>query len=190
MRKPLLWISAGALLLTSTALTAQYQVRSLDPRLVAAAQREHAEIVQEHGGAEAGQRGAYVNSVGHRVAAQSGVANPGSAYRFTLLNSAVENAFAQPGGYIYVTRQLMGLLDNESELAFALAHEVGHVAAGHAQARQQATRRYAKRQMTWFRREPDVRWLKGFGDDAEIQKAAGDLVMKESGVGSQESAGY
>lgn len=141
MRNPLMWISAGALLLTSTAVTAQYPVRSLDPRLVAAAQREHSEIVQEYGGAEAGERAVYVNSVGQRVAVQSGVANPGSAYRFTLLNSAVENAFAQPGGYIYVTRQLMSLLDNESELAFALAHEVGHVAAGHAQARQQVARR-------------------------------------------------
>lgn len=141
MRKPLLWISAGALLLSSTAVVAQYPVRSLDPRLVAAAQREHAEVIQEYGGAESGERAAYVSSVGQRVAAQSGIANPGSAYRFTLLNSAVENAFAQPGGYIYVTRQLMSLLDNESELAFALAHEVGHVAAGHAQARQQVARR-------------------------------------------------
>ncbi|MFP5328850.1 MAG: M48 family metalloprotease [Alphaproteobacteria bacterium] len=141
MRKPLMWISAGALLLSSTAVTAQYPVRTLDPRLVAAAQREHAEIVQEYGGAEGGERAAYVSAVGQRVAAQSGVANPGVSYRFTVLNTAVENAFAQPGGYIYVTRQLMGLLDNESELAFALAHEVAHVAAGHAQARQQVMRR-------------------------------------------------
>jgi predicted Zn-dependent protease len=141
MRKPLMWISAAALLLTSTAVTAQYATRTLDPRLVAEARREHAQLVQEYGGAESGERGAYVNAVGQRVAAQSGIANPAAAYRFTLLNSAVENAFAQPGGYIYVTRQLMTLLDNESELAFALAHEVGHVAAGHAQARQQVARR-------------------------------------------------
>jgi tRNA dimethylallyltransferase len=40
------------------------------------------------------------------------------------------------------------------------------------QAAQQAHRNYAKRQMTWFRREPDVQWLKGFGDDAQIQQAA------------------
>jgi predicted Zn-dependent protease len=63
------------------------------------------------------------------------------AYRFTLLNSAVENAFATPGGYVYVTRQLMALMDNESELAFALGHEVGHVAANHAQQRQSVASR-------------------------------------------------
>ena len=86
-------------------------------------------------------RGAYVESVGRRVAAYSGIANSGQAYRFTTLNSAVENAFAVPGGYVYITRQLMALMDDESELAFALGHEVGHIAANHAQARQSAARR-------------------------------------------------
>jgi predicted Zn-dependent protease len=53
----------------------------------------------------------------------------------------VENAFAVPGGYVYITRQLMALMDDEAELAFALGHEVGHVAANHAQARQSASTR-------------------------------------------------
>ena len=44
------------------------------------------------------------------------------------------------------------------------------------QAAQQGHRNYAKRQMTWFRREPDVRWLNGFGDDARIQREAVELV--------------
>ena len=44
------------------------------------------------------------------------------------------------------------------------------------QAAQQAHRNYAKRQMTWFHREPDVTWLKGFGDDAEIQREAVERV--------------
>jgi tRNA dimethylallyltransferase len=44
------------------------------------------------------------------------------------------------------------------------------------QAAQQAHRNYAKRQMTWFRREPEVQWLRGFGDDVQIQKTAADLV--------------
>jgi tRNA dimethylallyltransferase len=46
-------------------------------------------------------------------------------------------------------------------------------------AAQQAHRNYAKRQLTWFRREPEVRWLKGFGDDAAIQQAAVSLVDAE-----------
>lgn len=49
------------------------------------------------------------------------------------------------------------------------------------QAAQQAHRNYAKRQMTWFRREPEVHWLRGFGDDAQIQQAAADWVL---GAGS------
>ena len=44
------------------------------------------------------------------------------------------------------------------------------------QAAQQAHRNYAKRQMTWFRREPDVKWLNGFGDDAQVQREALALV--------------
>ena len=91
---------------------------------------------QELGGAETGPRAAYVASVGRRVAAYSGVANPGQALHFTTLNSAVENAFSVPGGYVYITRQLMTLMDDESELAFALGHEVGHIAANHAHQRE------------------------------------------------------
>jgi tRNA dimethylallyltransferase len=44
------------------------------------------------------------------------------------------------------------------------------------QAAQQAHRNYAKRQMTWFRREPDVTWLKGFGDDASVQNRAISMI--------------
>lgn len=141
MRKRLLFLSAAAIFVSATAVPAQYAVRTLDPRLVAEAQREHAQILEEYGGAETGQRAAYVSSVGNRVAAYSGIANPASAYRFTLLNSAVENAFSVPGGYIYVTRQLLTLMDDEAELAFAIGHEVGHVADGHAQARERVARR-------------------------------------------------
>ena len=139
MRKPLLLSTAAALVLSSTAVVAQFRGGGLDPRHVAEAQREHPQLVEEYGGAEPGARAAYVNAIGQRVAAQSGIA--ANAYRFTLLNSAVENAFAVPGGYIYVTRQLMTLAGDESELAFAMAHEIGHVAARHAQAREAITRR-------------------------------------------------
>ena len=49
------------------------------------------------------------------------------------------------------------------------------------QAAQQAHRNYAKRQMTWFRREPDVTWLKGFGDDAQIQERGHANALAENG---------
>src|SRR3954447_16189740 len=137
MRKALLLLATATI---SIAPAAAQQLRYLNPQDVAEAQREHAVLVQELGGAETGPRAAYVEMVGRRVAAYSGLANPAQALHFTTLNSAVENAFSVPGGYVYVTRQLMSLMDDESELAFALGHEVGHVAANHAHAREQYVR--------------------------------------------------
>ncbi|MEO6579832.1 MAG: M48 family metalloprotease [Sphingomicrobium sp.] len=138
MRLHLLLAATAVSVLSAPAIT---QVRSLNPREVAEAQRLHPEVVKEYGGAETGPRAAYVEGVGRRVASFSGVYNPGQVYHFTSLNSAVENAFAIPGGYIYITRQLMGLMDDESELAFVLGHETGHIAANHAQQRKAAAQR-------------------------------------------------
>lgn len=143
MRRALLFLTAAVAVLAPASVPAQYASGSLDPQYVARAQRQHAEVVQEFGGAETGRRAAYVDAVGHRVAAYSGI--PSSAYHFTLLNSAVENAFSVPGGYVYITRQLMSLMDDESELAFALGHEVGHVAAHHAQQREEEENQLARR---------------------------------------------
>jgi predicted Zn-dependent protease len=138
MRRTFLLIACAAMALTPAAAQ---QLHYLNPQDVADAQRENAELVRELGGAETGLRAAYVESVGRRVSAYSGIANPGQALHFTTLNSAVENAFSVPGGYVYVTRQLMGLMNDESQLAFALGHEVGHIAANHAHIREQ----YAER---------------------------------------------
>jgi tRNA dimethylallyltransferase len=66
-------------------------------------------------------------------------------------------------GYKQALQFLRGELDRESALAAA----------------QQAHRNYAKRQMTWFRREPDVHWLTGFGDDTEIQAKALAIIESE-----------
>ncbi|MFL6785395.1 MAG: M48 family metalloprotease [Sphingomicrobium sp.] len=138
MRNRILLLAAGAL---AVAPAAAQQLRYLNPQDVAEAQRDHAALVRELGGAETGARAAYVESVGRRVGSHSGIANPGQALHFTTLNSGVENAFSVPGGYVYVTRQLMGLMDDESQLAFALGHEVGHIAANHAHIREQYAQR-------------------------------------------------
>jgi predicted Zn-dependent protease len=108
--------------------------RAIAPQTAQQAAQQHPQVIQEFGGALTGNRGAYVNTVGNRVAAQSGVAAGG--FNFTALNSPVMNAFAVPGGYIYITRQLMALMNNEAELALVLGHEVGHIAADHAAGRQ------------------------------------------------------
>ena len=140
MRTPVFLLSATALMSASIA-SAQPAPRYLAQRDVAEAARQHPQLVAEFGGAETGARAAYVEGVGRRVAAFTGTANPGQAYRFTTLNSAVENAFSVPGGYVYITRQLMGLMNDESELAFVVGHETAHIAANHARARQSVSQR-------------------------------------------------
>ena len=101
----------------------------------------HQQFLDEFGGAMTGSQAAYVEQVGKNIAVQSGLANSQSAFTVTLLNSSVDNAFAVPGGYVYVTRQLVGLMNNEAELAGVLGHEVGHVAARHSKARESRAQR-------------------------------------------------
>ncbi|RHW17090.1 peptidase M48 Ste24p [Sphingomonas gilva] len=98
----------------------------------------HPQLLAEFGGLYQGPQAAYVTSVGRRIAVQSGLSNTQSAFTISLLNSPVNNAFAIPGGYVYVTRQLTALMNDEAELAGVLGHEVGHVAARHSAARQSA----------------------------------------------------
>ncbi|MFN3470540.1 MAG: M48 family metalloprotease [Novosphingobium sp.] len=101
----------------------------------------HPQLLQEFGGAMTGPQATYVEGVGRSIAMQSGLGNASTDFTVTLLNSPVNNAFAIPGGYVYVTRQLAALMNNEAELAGVLGHEVGHVAARHAAKRQSAATR-------------------------------------------------
>lgn len=101
----------------------------------------HPQFLAEFGGAMTGPQAAYVEQVGKNIAVHSGLGNARESFTVTLLNSSVNNAFAIPGGYIYSTRQLVGLMNNEAELAGVLGHEVGHVAARHSQRRQQTAQR-------------------------------------------------
>lgn len=73
---------------------------------------------------------AYVRAVGDRLA--TGSPRTDVAYRFEVLDMREPNAFALPGGYVYVSRGLLALLNDEDELAGVLGHEIGHVAARHA----------------------------------------------------------
>ena len=101
----------------------------------------HPQFLAEFGGAMSGPHAAYVEQVGKNIAVQSGLGNAREAFTVSLLNSPVHNAFAVPGGYIYTTRQLVTLMNNEAELAAVLGHEVGHVAARHSQRRQSRAQR-------------------------------------------------
>jgi predicted Zn-dependent protease len=73
---------------------------------------------------------AYVNEVGQRVAAHS--PRREVAHTFQVLDMPEPNAFSLPGGYVYVSRGLLVLLNSEDEVAGVLGHEIGHVAARHA----------------------------------------------------------
>ena len=129
-----------ALGLPIAALVAQVPA-SISAEDKATGAKVHPEILSEFGGAYRGPQAEYVRRVGQRVAVQSGLSNTQSDFTVTLLNSPVNNAFAIPGGYVYVTRQLMALMNDEAELASVLGHETGHVAARHAQQRQKAATR-------------------------------------------------
>ena len=72
---------------------------------------------------------AYVKSVGERLAAVSD--RPDLPYEFVVLNNSVPNAWAMPGGKIAINRGLLGYLEDESQLAAVLAHEIVHAAARH-----------------------------------------------------------
>jgi predicted Zn-dependent protease len=72
----------------------------------------------------------YVEQMGQKVAAHA--ENPGYPFTFRVLDSPVINAFALPGGYVYVTRGLLAYLENDAQLAVVLGHEIGHVTARHA----------------------------------------------------------
>jgi predicted Zn-dependent protease len=122
----------AALLLASAPVTLPAQSRSISASDKATGAQAHPQLMQQFGGAYRGPQAAYVERVGKRVALQSGLSNAGADFTVTLLDSPVENAFAIPGGYVYVTRQLLALMNSEAELAAVLGHEVGHVAARHS----------------------------------------------------------
>lgn len=91
----------------------------------------HPQILREFGGAyddPAAQ--AYVAGIGQRLARVT--ETPAAEFRFTVLNTDIVNAMALPGGYVYVTRGLMALADNEAELAGVVGHELGHILARHS----------------------------------------------------------
>ena len=97
--------------------------------------REHPRLVTAYGGvySDAKAERAVARIVGRLVAASD---DPSRTYRVTILNSPAINAFALPGGYLYVTRGLLALAVDSSEVAAVLAHEMAHVTAQHAVARQ------------------------------------------------------
>jgi len=106
---------------------------------IAEGQKAHKDILAEYGVYNDPKLQAYVNEVGQRLAKQSHRAN--LQWTFTVLDSPEVNAFALPGGFVYITRGIMAYLDSEADLAGVVGHEIGHVTARHSA--QRATRAQA-----------------------------------------------
>jgi len=133
--KQLIIAATASLALSTPTLAPAQQVRSISASDKAQGAKAHPELLQQFGGAYRGPQAAYVEKVGKRIALQSGLSNSERDFTVTLLDSPVNNAFAIPGGYVYVTRQLLALMNDEAELASVLGHEIGHVAARHSNKR-------------------------------------------------------
>jgi predicted Zn-dependent protease len=88
------------------------------------------EVAQTIGFVEDPGLQSYVANIGKRMAAKS--ERPNLPWEFHVVNDAAVNAFALPGGFIYVTRGLLGSMNSEAELATVLGHEIGHVTARHS----------------------------------------------------------
>jgi predicted Zn-dependent protease len=90
----------------------------------------HDQMLQEMSVYPDPELAAYVDQIGQRVARVSH--RPELNYRFTVIDSPTVNAFALPGGYVYITRGMLAYLNSEAELAAVLGHEIGHVTARHS----------------------------------------------------------
>jgi len=108
----------------------------------AAEEREHLRILASYGGIyeNAKLQTTIEKTVDRLVAASE---RPDLKYKVTLLNSPAINAFALPNGHLYVTRGLIALANDKSELASVLAHEMGHVIANHAAIREDQAKQAA-----------------------------------------------
>ncbi|MFC1563157.1 M48 family metalloprotease [candidate division KSB1 bacterium] len=91
------------------------------------------QVTYEYGGSfKDDELNKYINEVGNKLAVTSH--RPELDYHFTVINSSIINAFAVPGGYIYITRGMLDAVHNEAELAGVLGHEIGHITARHSAA--------------------------------------------------------
>lgn len=92
---------------------------------------EHEKVIKSLGAVAPGDPlQVYVNKVGRRIAANT--ERPDVTYKFYVLDTPMVNAFALPGGYVYVSRGLLAQANSEAELAGVLGHEVGHITGRHS----------------------------------------------------------
>ena len=93
-------------------------------------QEEHEKVLSSMPLFEDEELLAYVREIGNKVAKVSH--RPNLEYQFNIIDSPDINAFALPGGYVYVNRGLLTFMNSEAEVAAVIAHEIGHITARHA----------------------------------------------------------
>ena len=181
----LFWL-AGCASGTSTVTVAGKSVEM--PKEVA---EEHQKLIDNIGIYDDPELDAYVRQVGERLLRDAGITRP--EFTFTLLDSPVINAFAMPGGFIYVNRGLLAYLDTEAELAGVLAHEIGHITENHHSRRQtqQVTSKVAAVSAYILTGSGDVyeaasmygaEIISGFGRDMELEAdSAGAEYLHRTG---------
>lgn len=158
------------------------------------------QLVQEYGGeVQSEELRSYVTGVGMRLARKTEADYPDLPWEFTVLDSDVINAFALPGGKVFISRGLMQQFTNEAQLAAVLGHEIGHVVAQHIDeriSRQMGVEVLAQvagaavgDQSAWARAVPAVVGLGGQGyllSFSRFQESESD----ELGVKYMTEAGY
>ena len=152
---------------------------------------EHQKLIDNIGLYDDPELDAYVRRVGERLLEQSAITSP--EFTFTLLDSPDINAFAMPGGFIYVNRGLLAYLDTEAELAGVLAHEIGHITERHHSRRKtaQVTSKVASVSAYILTGSGDVydaanmygaEIISGFGRDMELEAdSAGAEYLHQTG---------
>ena len=152
---------------------------------------EHQKLIENIGIYDDPELDAYVRAVGERLLRDAGISSP--SFTFTLLDSPDINAFAMPGGFIYVNRGLLAYLDTEAELAGVLAHEIGHITENHHSRRQtaQVTSKVAAVSAYILTGSGDVydaasmygaEIISGFGRDMELEAdSAGAEYLHQTG---------
>ncbi len=97
---------------------------------IALGQQADSQTVATYGIYDDPKLAAYVDRIGQGLARRSD--RPNLKYTFRVLDSPVVNAFALPGGFVYITRGILAYMNDEAELAMVMGHEIGHVAARHS----------------------------------------------------------
>ena len=126
-------VSLSLLLLSACAknlVTKQRQVKFISQKTeIEIGRKAKDQIVKEYGTYKDLEWQIYLDQVGQRVAKQSD--RPDLQYDFTIIDTEILNAFAVPGGFVFVTRGLLAECKDEAELAIVLGHEITHIAAWH-----------------------------------------------------------